>query len=194
MFEDTREIPVETGLFLMGHRYYSPELCRFISPDDIEYLDPKSVNGLNLYCYCINNPIMYADPSGHEAITILMIVLLSFSISATILAVDSPNAVVTGPSIDKPTFFTASEKGFNIISVGANIGRKTWFLNESKNSTFYFQGFSAELSLSIPYDIDSVKDLFAANLYLLKLGYDGKYLDVGIPLGFDSEFILVFFL
>ena len=39
-----------------------------------------------------------------------------------------------------------------------------------------------------------MKDLFAANLYLLKLGYDGKYLDVGIPLGFDSEFISVDFL
>lgn len=56
---------IETGLFMMGHRYYSPELCRFIQPDDIEYLDPSSINGLNLYCYCMNNPIMYADPSGH---------------------------------------------------------------------------------------------------------------------------------
>ena len=56
---------VETGLFMMGHRYYSPELCRFIQPDSIEYLDPSSINGLNLYCYCMNNPIMYADPSGN---------------------------------------------------------------------------------------------------------------------------------
>ena len=50
----------------MGHRYYSPELCRFIQPDDIEYLDPSSINGLNLYCYCMNNPIMYVDPTGHS--------------------------------------------------------------------------------------------------------------------------------
>lgn len=49
----------------MGQRYYSPELCRFIQPDSIEYLDPSSINGLNLYCYCFNNPIMYYDPSGH---------------------------------------------------------------------------------------------------------------------------------
>ena len=34
----------ETGLFMMGQRYYSPELCRFIQPDDIEYLDPGSIN------------------------------------------------------------------------------------------------------------------------------------------------------
>ena len=50
---------------MMGQRYYSPELCRFIQPDSIEYLDPENINGLNLYCYCMNNPIMYADPSGH---------------------------------------------------------------------------------------------------------------------------------
>ena len=65
MNEDTRESSVETSLFWLSSRYYSPELCRFISPDNIEYLDPQSINGLNLYAYCMNNPIMYADPSGH---------------------------------------------------------------------------------------------------------------------------------
>lgn len=56
---------VETQLFYCNSRYYSPELCRWISPDSIEYLDPQSINGLNLYCYCYNNPISYCDPSGH---------------------------------------------------------------------------------------------------------------------------------
>ncbi|MBQ8292701.1 MAG: hypothetical protein IJ501_01080 [Bacilli bacterium] len=65
MDEDTRERPVETSLFWLSSRYYSPELCRFISPDDVDYLDPESVNGLNLYCYCYNNPISYSNPSGH---------------------------------------------------------------------------------------------------------------------------------
>ena len=35
---------VETGYFWLSSRYYSPELCRFISPDDVEYLEPESVN------------------------------------------------------------------------------------------------------------------------------------------------------
>ena len=56
---------VETQLFYCNSRYYSPELCCWISPDSIEYLDPESINGLNLYCYCYNNPISYADPSGN---------------------------------------------------------------------------------------------------------------------------------
>ena len=56
---------VETGLYWISSRYYSPELCRWISSDDVEYLDPESVNGLNLYAYCGNNPVNNYDPTGH---------------------------------------------------------------------------------------------------------------------------------
>ncbi len=58
---------IETGLFLVSSRYYDPETGRFISPDDISYLDPETINGLNLYAYCLNNPINYYDPDGHWA-------------------------------------------------------------------------------------------------------------------------------
>ncbi|MDY2745596.1 MAG: hypothetical protein SOV57_00085, partial [Bacilli bacterium] len=37
-------------------------------------LDPQSINGLNLYCYCMNNPIMYYDPTGHSTESIWKIV------------------------------------------------------------------------------------------------------------------------
>ena len=55
----------ETGLYYLNARYYNPQWRRFISPDSPDYLDPKSVNGLNLYAYCNNDPVNYADPSGH---------------------------------------------------------------------------------------------------------------------------------
>ena len=64
MFDDTCDRPVETQLFYCNSRYYSPELCRWILPDSIEYLDSQSINGLNLYYYCGNNPIMGYDPNG----------------------------------------------------------------------------------------------------------------------------------
>ena len=64
---------VETNLFYCNSRYYSSELCRFLIPDSIEYLDPESIHGLNLYCYCKNNPIMLVDPSGHFVISALII-------------------------------------------------------------------------------------------------------------------------
>ena len=55
----------DTGLYYLNARYYSPKWRRFISPDDTSYLTPESVNGLNLYCYCNNDPINYINPSGH---------------------------------------------------------------------------------------------------------------------------------
>ena len=49
----------------MQSRYYDATLCRFLNRDNVNYLEPESINGLNLYCYCHNNPIMYVDPNGH---------------------------------------------------------------------------------------------------------------------------------
>ena len=64
----------DTGLYYCNTRYYSPKWRRFISPDDTAYLDPTSPNGLNQYCYCNNDPINYADPSGGSAILIGLII------------------------------------------------------------------------------------------------------------------------
>ena len=57
---------VETGWFWLSSRYYSPELCRFISPADVSSLNPSSINGLNLYSYANYNPIniTYSGSSG----------------------------------------------------------------------------------------------------------------------------------
>ena len=56
----------ETGLYYLINRYYDPELGRFISPDHIGYMTEQmeSINGCNLYAYCLNNPIMGVDPEG----------------------------------------------------------------------------------------------------------------------------------
>ena len=56
----------ETKLYYLNSRYYNPEWRRFISPDDTSYLDPDSVNGLNLYCYCGNDPVNRYDPTGYS--------------------------------------------------------------------------------------------------------------------------------
>ncbi len=56
----------ETGLYFLKARYYDPETGRFISQDDTQFLDPNTVNGLNLYAYCGNNPVMNVDPSGRS--------------------------------------------------------------------------------------------------------------------------------
>ena len=54
----------ETNLYYLNTRYYDPDTMRFISLDDISYLDYETLGGLNLFTYCNNNPIMYVDPDG----------------------------------------------------------------------------------------------------------------------------------
>ena len=72
----------ETGLYFLKTRYYDPEIARFITIDDISYLDPDSVNGLNLYAYCGNNPTNNADSTGTFAISTFLIGLaVSFAVA-----------------------------------------------------------------------------------------------------------------
>jgi len=75
----------ETGLYYLQSRYYDPQTGRFISPDAYSYLEPETVNGLNLYSYCNNNPVMNVDPSGH-------LVLSSFLIGLGIAALIGASA------------------------------------------------------------------------------------------------------
>ena len=70
----------ETGLFCVSSRYYDPQVGRFISADDISYLDPETIGGTNLYAYCLNNPVMYVDPTGHSVTALL----IAFGIGAVL--------------------------------------------------------------------------------------------------------------
>ncbi|MFN3650394.1 MAG: RHS repeat-associated core domain-containing protein [Armatimonadota bacterium] len=49
----------DSGLMLLGARYYDPSVGRFISRDPIGYS-----GGLNLYAYSSNNPVNATDPRG----------------------------------------------------------------------------------------------------------------------------------
>src|SRR5690606_27050292 len=49
----------ETGFYYFGARYYAPWLARWISCDPVGFAD-----GMNLYRYCRNNPVMLRDPNG----------------------------------------------------------------------------------------------------------------------------------
>ncbi len=56
----------ETDLYYLNARYYDSKIARFMTEDTYtgEADDPLS---LNLYTYCLNNPITYIDPTGHHA-------------------------------------------------------------------------------------------------------------------------------
>ena len=71
--------PEETELYYLKSRYYDPEVGRFITIDDISYLNSESINGLNLYAYCGNNPVMNVDPNGTAFLWLAVLALLLFT-------------------------------------------------------------------------------------------------------------------
>ncbi len=58
-----QEKDTETGLYNYDARMYDPVIGRFISPDPVElnYYNPQN---LNRYSYCLNNPLIFIDPTG----------------------------------------------------------------------------------------------------------------------------------
>lgn len=72
----------ETGLDYAQARYYNAKQGRFISPDEFSgdpvevfsvassnptfYSDLNNPQSLNKYQYCLNNPLRYIDPYGHQ--------------------------------------------------------------------------------------------------------------------------------
>ena len=71
-----------TGLYYLKSRFYNPVTGRFISQDSLKYLQPDTINGLNLFAYCYNNPTIHVDPSGHSAILVIGLLVGSFIVGS----------------------------------------------------------------------------------------------------------------
>ena len=55
----------ETGLYYLQSRYYDPSIGRFINADSFAATG-QGVLGNNMFAYCLNNPCIYIDISGHK--------------------------------------------------------------------------------------------------------------------------------
>lgn len=65
------------GLVHMNGRLYDPMLHRFLMPDNYVQ-DPYNTLSYNRYGYAFNNPLLYTDYNGEEAIIMAGITLVSF--------------------------------------------------------------------------------------------------------------------
>ena len=91
----------ETGLYYLQTRYYDPETGRFISQDSIEYAAPEAVNGLNLYAYCLNNPVMMTDETGTmpewlKWVLGILIIVVAVGLSIVTMGLATPISAALG--------------------------------------------------------------------------------------------------
>ena len=65
----------DTEMYYCKSRFYVPKWRRWLNNDSINYLEPQNITCLNLFAYCNNNPVMYVDPTGDFAISILALII-----------------------------------------------------------------------------------------------------------------------
>ncbi len=174
----------ETGLYYLNSRYYDPELCRFINADDISYLDKDSLNGLNLYVYCSNNPIMSIDPEGTWdwrkfwkglGLTIAAVVLVTVITTAAVLTAGVAAAVLGASVTTISTIMTSTAiggliaGGISILGQGIDNGFDKLNLGSIAINTFTGAAFGAITGAIGPTASMSTKILGA----LGKIGLSG---------------------
>ncbi|MEX5616963.1 RHS repeat-associated core domain-containing protein, partial [Pseudomonas syringae] len=80
-----------TGHYLLGNGYraYNPVLMRFNSPDS---MSPFGKGGLNVYAYCVGDPVNRVDPTGHFP-------ALAALISGIVLSAAGAGAIATAAGL-----------------------------------------------------------------------------------------------
>ena len=157
----------ETGLYYLKARYYDPETGRFISQDNVSYLDPEHVMGLNLYLYCNNNPVMYTDPTGQFAILALVLGITALAgLGLTVGGVASDNNTLTAIGLTMVAIPALISGGMAIV---AGFGGAT--LTCIVGSVTVLAGFGTGLFASAEY-----QEAFVGNNWMLDAGMsEGAY-------------------
>ncbi len=88
---------VETGLYYVSSRYYDPEVCRFINADGYASTG-QGFAGNNMFAYCNNNPVNYADPSGHFGI-LAVLGIVAVSTICLLLPADNPKTLTVQQNV-----------------------------------------------------------------------------------------------
>ena len=123
----------ETGLYYLNSRMYDPKIARFMQEDTFSGYadDPLS---LNLYTYCANNPIIYADPSGHKYYVDENGVGHVSDITITSNTGLNPRLIYDNVIISGQNVIVSGLANAGIVNINSN--SKTTFNNSSTVNTF----------------------------------------------------------
>ncbi len=121
----------ETGFYYLQSRYYDPETTRFLNMDKY-FIAGDIINGMNMYAYCLNNPVMYVDTTGYSAQSAANEIGKAFSLMGA-YAVLIENGKITEQSfsdfLDRTLFHVSKSTDYKlrVLEIGLNISHgKHW--------------------------------------------------------------------
>ena len=173
-------------MYYCNSRYYNPEWGRWIQPDDVEYLEPNNINGLNLYSYANNNPIGIAYRSSSVGVSVPN-QLINQNFSLLMVHNLGINKINYSSSVhwknelfakDWPSFLVFSNKKAALLDCGLSIYKGSLYFDVAENHSIYIGVGNATAYAG--YNVEKNRIGVFADVYLFNVGYDGRYIDVGI--------------
>ena len=188
---------VETGLYYLGHRYYNPELIRFISPDSIIGAN-KDILSYNLYSYVSNNPISNYDRTGQRILSWLISLTINTAISKVIdqtkkLLKSSMNngghvsGMVKEKKTKTPPLYNLTFGFGSNIKIDSTIGNNSISYNSASGYTsdYNYGGFGYEVGSTSGDIYGAINNSSSTTKF--QFGIDGNYVFTGIDENIDID-------
>ena len=139
----------ESGFYYLQSRYYDPVVSRFLNLDYIVENGNKILK-TNLFEYCNNNPLMFSDPNGREAIICATAVVVYLVVAIIALCMTT---IVLSPDFQKSWNSMCSSIASTVSSgIDSLIG-------EIRTSAAWISEQSKQIAISIGNSFAKVKSI-----------------------------------
>ena len=154
----------------------------------VEYLEPQSINGLNLYSYANNNPIGIANSNlsvgGNNFYTSIIQSINSLMIHNLRLIENKSFSSIHWENewfaTDWPSFLVFSKTKRALLDWGLSTYKGSLYFDEVENHSIYIG--VGNVSAFVGYNVEKNKYSVFTDANILSVGYDGRYIDAGISI------------